>query len=258
MSHGYLPSTLAPDHYLLGKLEGPEIVKDGQWERWLPADELQKRNGLETSACTSYGTLNALEVLLRKQYGLRENFSERFAATLTDTTREGNDPHRVIETIRKFSGLVPEKSLPFGEDIRRWDQYYTPVPFSLRLDGIKWLTQWEIGHEWVYDMNRASEEAKRSALMQALKFSPIGIAVNAWHKKNGLYYVNGYHNHWCLLYGYREGKWWEVFDHYDDTTKRLEWGYFYGQAKRYSIKPRETALDPKFIIRSFQGLTGLY
>jgi hypothetical protein len=101
------------------------------------------------------------------------------------------------------------------------------------LIGQNWLLLYGVGHEWVSGSNRIEK------MKEALKYSPLGVAVAAWYGPNdkGLYYRPSGEpdNHWCMIYGYEEGKFWRCFDHYDNTFKKLEWNYYFGWAMRYSL-----------------------
>jgi len=70
---GFIPDKIAEDHYILGggvSLGGRIIQPTGQWDKELPVLEIQKKNFLETYACTSFGTLNCIEILMKKKYNL--------------------------------------------------------------------------------------------------------------------------------------------------------------------------------------------
>lgn len=239
--HGLIiPATQAPEEYILGGNEAPQEVlqPDGQWGAFLPPDEMQSRNGLETMNCTNYGTLNAIEILMRRRYGVVIDHSERFLGVLSGTTPTGNDPHRVCEAIRK-NGAIPEEMLPFGPDIDTWSEYYAPKPMTERFlsEGREWLTRWLFKHEWVWTFGTALAEKQRR-LKDALTFSPVNVSVLAWKERNGLYYKTPGEgdNHWCTVYGYEDGVAWLVLDHYDQTKKRLEWNYDFQMAKRYHVE----------------------
>jgi len=245
IGHGFLPDIQKTEDYVLGGAELPTEVlqENGQWDIYLPENELQRRNGLETMNCNKYGTLNCIEVLILRLFNLKQNYSERYIGVMSRTSKSGNSPQRVIETIRKESGLIKEELLPFDETIDEWDKYYSPDPMTQNYidEGQKWLKQYEVGHEWVYPVGQFSPEK----LMEALKYSPIGVSVYAWVEHNGLFIKpeGSQDNHWCMLYGYEKEKCWKIFDHYDDTTKELEWDYPFGFAKRYYIKKKEE--EPK-------------
>ncbi len=57
--------------YKLGAIELPKdtLAPDGQWDAWLPKDELQITPNYDTYGCTIYGTENILQTL-EKQKGL--------------------------------------------------------------------------------------------------------------------------------------------------------------------------------------------
>lgn len=245
-NYGFIPDEIKPEDYVFGaytKIEGEPLQASGQWDMFLPQYERQYGTNFDTQNCTNYGTLNCIETLLNKQHpGDHHDFSERYTGVLTGTTRQGNQPHKVIEIIRKESGLIPEARLPFDEGITTWDEYYSPDPMhpDLLAEGRKLLDTHEIQHEWVFTSGSINE--KQEKLMKALQYSPIGVSVKAWREKNGLYYKDRGEsdNHWCMLYGYERGRYWKIFDHYDGGYKKLAWDYDFGFAKRYSIRVRTT------------------
>lgn len=239
--YGYVEAPVTEDQYFLGANLLPlvEIRPDGQWGEFLPVYEDQKRGRLETSNCAVYGTLNCLETLHRCQFGDEVNHSERYSGTVTGTKREGNDPHLVIEKTRKDFGLVSENLLPFSEEINSWERYYSPNPMSERYlqIGKQFLELFAIGHEWVF--TDGTLKVKQQLLKEALKFSPLGVSVRAWKENSdGLFYkkIGEKDTHWVMLYGYKEGEYWLIYDHYDKGFKRLVWDYDFGRAKRYSLE----------------------
>ena len=254
MNYGYREDVIQEDHYVSGMIPAQVLQPGGQWLFNLPENEVQSRGDLETQNCTNYGTLSALEILCRRKYGITHNFSERYTGVLTGTTPEGNSPHKVIETIRKYTGVIPESDLPFTNSIKTWDQYYSGVTFGLKLKGISWLRDWEVQHEWVLN---GEVDNWREALKEALKYSPVGIAVHAWHEEGGVFIRTGPDNHWCVLVGYMEGKYWIVYDSYDKHIKKLSWDYSFTRAKRYHIDKR-AGYDAKFVVRALQGVIGAY
>jgi len=152
--HGFRPDIIEPEHYILGGKQIPEEIlqKDGQWDEYLPEEELQQRNGLEVMNCVAYGTLNCIEVLMLRLFGRRVNKSERYIGVMADTQPTGNTPQRVIEIIRKEAGLIEETLLPFDETIDTWQKYYSPKPMTTRYirKGKKWLKKYEVKHEWLW------------------------------------------------------------------------------------------------------------
>jgi len=256
--HGFQPDKLKPENYCFGGLQVPlEIIQeDGQWSKYLPEPEFQLRNNFESYNCVTYGTLNCLEILLKRQYGGEYNKSERYVGVMSWTSKYGNNPQKVIETIRKESGLIDEEYLPFHNEINNWNEYYSPDPMVEKYIkiGKKWLSKYIIKHEWV--LNDDYTGKKQETLKDALKYSPIGISVYAWKINDiGLYTKdNEPDNHWVTLYGYREGEYWKVFDHYNDTYKKLVWNYKFGFAKRYYLKKEKVESWLQKIINFFKRL----
>ena len=244
-NHGFIPDVIEPDNYVLGSQKVPEEVlqEDGQWKQFLPPVELQSRPGLETSNCTAYGSLNCLEILFYRKFGERRNWSERYVGVLANTTPVGNSPHKVLETIRKESGLIPDEELPFSDEIKSVEDYYAPKPMRSELIrlGKRWLQNYTIKHEWVFQPWEGKER-KRKKMLEALKYSPLGIAVYAWswedrgEQKIYIKLPEQSDNHWCTLFGYKEGEYWLAFDHYDDVEKRLAWDYPFDYVKRYYLE----------------------
>lgn len=256
MKHfGYREDAIAPEHYLKGTLQAELLQPSGQWELFLPKYEHQARNGVETSACTVFGTLNALEMLHRRKYGTEPNYCERYGSQVCGITQEGASPHDVVETIRMYAGAIPEKELPFSDSIKTWEQYNSGVTLMHRLKGLKWLMDYEVGHEWVLTGDGDTE----TLLKGALKMSPLGIAVHAWNfdRERGLYTRAGYDTHWCTLVGYKDKEYWIIFDSYDGGMKKLSWDFGFTRAKKYTLNKRK-AYTTRAIVRALQGVVGVY
>lgn len=250
-NYGFIePEIKDTDYRLCGytKLSAEVLCPDGQWDDYLPEKEYQNKNGLETSSCVTFGTLNCLEILYKKLYGKEENYSERYIAKLSGTTPSGNSIQTVADTIRK-KGNISEKLLPFSSDINTWDKFFTNIPEELLLMGQNWLTLFSYGHEYIFTINNTDKQAK---LKEALKYSPCGVSVCAWIKDDNGRYIKPAgtrDNHWVCCYGHScegpQSSWyWKIYDTYDDTHKKLVWDYDFGYAKRYvlqkkSISPAE-------------------
>lgn len=242
---------VSPEQYVFGsnQIAGVELQPDGQWTDYLPTKEMQRQNAFESSACTCFGSLNALETLQNRLYGEKRNYSERYLGVLAENTPTGNDPHKVAETMRK-KGAIPDRELPFSTEIDTWDEYYSPNPMTRKYlnMGESWLEEYLFGHEWVYTGGSVSQ--KQKLMMSALRFSPLCVSVVAWRKgDDGLYYKNSndVDGHWVMLYGYVENDHWLVFDHYDDIYKKLRWNYDFGVCKRYHIEKRTTPLHGNWL-----------
>jgi hypothetical protein len=234
-NYGFIAPVITPDNFVLGasnSLVKVVLQSDGQWDAYLPEKEFQNLNYIETYNCTSFGTCNVVEMLFKKIYGENYNFSDRYLGIKAGTKPPGNDPHIVAQAVR-HDGLIQEIFLPF-KDINSWQEYYSYKggnKSTCEQEGKFFLKKWEVGHEWVSQNNPTPE-----MLMESLRYSPLGISVSAWYQNGDLFVDNGEpNNHWCVLYGYKKGEYWKVFDSYDLSTKRLAWDFKFQYAKRYSI-----------------------
>lgn len=243
-NYGFIPSVIDPDtHYILGDgmLTPPVLMPNGHgWGAYLPTDDFQSNSSLETDNCTNYGTLHALATLGKKKFGpqFQTALSERYTGVMTGTTQGGNDPHKVIELIRTACGVVPAVFLPFDTTIKTWKQYYSPSPMSYALYaiGAHWLKKYKISHQWV-TLPSDNYIVMQHKMMTALQFSPLCASVFAWSQHNdGKYYSDQpYQNHWIEVYDYVEGDYWMIFDSYDNTHKKLDWKFTFGQVKGYGL-----------------------
>src|SRR3990167_10083955 len=116
--YGLKLDVFKPDDYVFGASPVPyeEINPSGDWSDYLPTRERQNLHNIETYACVTFTTLNAIEILIRKQYGLERNYSDRFLAMVSGTKEGGNTPNTVAEFLRKV-GVVGEEVWPFSPDI---------------------------------------------------------------------------------------------------------------------------------------------
>jgi len=240
MNRGFIPDVIEPDHWTLGggQLSGEPLQKDGQWHAYLPQIEIQRKYGVETSACVSFTLLNCIEILMARKYSVMPNFSERYTAILGNTTEYGAQPHVVAEGIRK-NGVIAQGLLPFDETIARWEAFHSPKPMTQKYleIGAQWLDRFVFEHDWVATRG----DVPRDTIRDALKYSPLLVSVDAWHEKDGLYVKDKgvRDNHATTLYGYEDGKYWLVFDSYDNTYKRLAWDFDFTYIKRCTVRRNE-------------------
>jgi len=231
--YGFIEPEIKDEDYVLGaytKLGAEVLQPDGQWGAYLPIFEAQAKNSIETYNCTAFATLNVIEALFRRK-SEDKNFSDRYTGIMAGTYPPGNDPHKVIESIRKDAGLIDELLLPFSAELKTVDDYYSPKPMTKNLinRGHEFLQKWKIRHEWV--------TGKNQAIMEALKYSPLGVAVSAWSQDGKFYKRFGSDNHWSVIFGYKKDEYWLCFDSYDGGMKILDWDFGFKYVKRYSIEP---------------------
>jgi hypothetical protein len=211
-------------------IDAPVLQPDGNWTAYLPKTELQNLNLIETYACASFGTLNCIEILLRRLYNFEDNFSDRYLAKISGTQYiRGNSPHTVAEIIR-HNGAIDEHSWPFTADVTTFERFYTTPPAVLADEAKRFNEHYTLRHDYVPN--------DPTSMMEALKYSPLGMSVYGWTKlENGLYAAgNGADTHWVCVYGYEKDIHWKVFDSYDNTFKMVEWKHRPLTVKRYHIE----------------------
>lgn len=71
MKYGFVKPVQTEKDYIFGASVIPDeiLVSNGDWRPWKPSNEIQNVNGVETSACATFGTLNLIETYLRAKYG---------------------------------------------------------------------------------------------------------------------------------------------------------------------------------------------
>jgi len=233
MQYGFIRDEIKPEDYVFGsgQLAGEVLQLNGDWSDFLPPEELQNLNGVEPYACASFGTLNALEMLLRRVLGQVDNFSDRYLAYISGTKeKKGNSPHIVAETIRK-AGDVRQLDWDFTPDINTYEKFYETPPSYLMAFAERFLDEYDFKHDYV--------PINPEAMMSALRYSPLGFSVTAWTKdENGLYYNIGANNHWVVCYGYENKKYWKIYDSYSNdgtNLKKVRWDSLPEVCKRYSV-----------------------
>lgn len=230
--YGFIYEQPKQEDYIFGdaSISAPILQPDGQWDKYLPADELQYLYGVEPYACATFGTLNAIEILANRLFGFIENRSDRWTAKKTNTEKtRGNSPQVVAEHIRK-NGTIDEYQWPILPAINTFELWYSEPPAKLDRDARTFLDQYTFKHDYVPN--------DPTSMKEALKYSPIGMSVYGWNMgTDGIYQAgNGIDNHWVVCYGYLDGKVWKVFDSYDNTHKLVEWKHQPLTVKRYYLE----------------------
>ncbi len=150
---GYIKDSIAEEDFVLGSLQIPtEVLQStGQWDDFIPADEIQRTEKYETYGCTIFGTQNALEFLFKRVFGGLRNFSERYVYIFTKTRAPGNSPKTIIEAIRKQCGMIDEDLLPMSS-AKTYEEYIQPDPLPILLTwkGEDFINQYRINYEWLW------------------------------------------------------------------------------------------------------------
>jgi len=235
-NYGFIIEEPKKEDYILGSKQLPKIVlqPDGQWGDCLPVFEAQRKK-IETMACVSFSALNCLETLHYKLLGIAYNRSDRFTAKMSGTNPyKGNSMRNVAESVRKH-GTVEEKLWDY-EYIENLSTYYKTIPDSIIQKGKDWLKEYNVGYEWIYDSGLSIAQ-KQDRLIEALQYSPIQVAVYAYGKqKGGIYIEEGRNaNHAVVIYGYKKGEYWKIFDSYKNEFKKFAWNYNFKYAMRFNL-----------------------
>lgn len=196
MKHILIPQNfkypdIKPEDHRLGSVSVGEILRpDRDWRAFLPPQEEQRRNGIESSACYIHGLQHAIATILEEKYEvIDQDFSERFNTQLSGATEDGGDPLKGAQSIR-HDGLIPGGMLPFSDEIKSFEEFNSfkgSDEKQCRAEGKKWLSKWSPRWKIVFEKND-SIAAKYAKLKDALKKSPVPVSVYAWvEDDNGLY-----------------------------------------------------------------------
>jgi len=216
-----------------GKIPEEILQPDGDWMDYLPTKEFQAPYGFETYACVTYTILNCIEILIKRQYGIEKNYSDRFLAIVSNTKNPGNSPQVVCDFLRKI-GLVPEELWPYNNSINSWEKWSKPIPAKLYELAKEFNIEWDFRYEQVM--------SNPNSITKALTMSPLFVSVSAWYPKGDKFYrpqgMND--NHATTMFYQRAGDFRRVFDSYDSPhIKDVEWDDVPQFVQRYWIKKRE-------------------
>lgn len=228
---------LDPRDYVFGGITGApkEIIRQsGSYLDVLPEKELQHGVYMDSMACVSFSALNCIEILLKVQYDITANYSDRALAKMSDTTIKGNYLAKVAETIRK-QGLIPEEVWGFDrsrEGKVDWDVFYRDIP-QFELDSrLPFLAEYVVNWEWV----------EEGDLEEQLKYGPLQVTIayaSTSQEVNGIIPKSPYPaNHAVTLVAVEKGVKKVIYDHYEKVVKNLAWDYVLEDKIRYSITKR--------------------
>jgi hypothetical protein len=199
---GVLFKPIDPKEWIMGSnspIQKRVLLDSGDWRDYIPQGEQQRWDKMESMACVSFSALNCLEILFKFFYKTEINFSDRFLAKKSDTTKRGNYLETVAETIRK-DGVCPESEWPVPPMPFTWEKYYE------KLSNNSLLLAWNIGkkyqfhHEWVRDKD----------FRDTLKFGPVQVVIEL-----------GKYLHAVVLVGY-EGENPIIYDSYKLWLKTID------------------------------------
>jgi len=242
---------IKPDDWLFGVSAIDNIikVKDGNWTPYLPNNEKQHID-FETFGCTNWSSTTAVEILITRLIVLglispenlewlknngsgfsyfddngKINCSDRFDALGSGTNPKWGNSLKAPAQFKHDFGLIPERMLPMVKDkIKFWDK--SDVTQEMWDLGKEFLTRFKINFEVVYEKEFA----------EALKVSPLAIAVYGWNGvSNGIYIrTENKINHAVTMI--KPPEIWNIMDSYNPFIKRLANNFkFLGYAYRYIV-----------------------
>jgi hypothetical protein len=157
---------------LIDGLSAPEPSQGAQYEVRLPSgdwrphitiEDKQYSNNTDTMACISFSDINDLEIQNNFLTGQSVNFSDRFIAKLSGTTKQGNYVDKVANTVMQY-GLVLDSQWPTPQNFT-WDSYYSAIPQNVISKAIK------------VDISAQSIPFDVASLQYHLKQCPIQITI---------------------------------------------------------------------------------
>jgi len=211
-------------------------IFDGNWSDFATDFELQKQNGLEPMDCVTQGVINSIQSqmnwmivtnrmpqkhmeLLNKYECIvdgRVQFSKKFIAILSETTKEGNYLTKVAQTVREV-GVVSEKMLPISGST--WDEFYNKGQITEEMRDIGKMffdkdnpaALFKLQYAWVLTPNSGGlKEDNRAKILHELRHTPLVIA------KDG---------HCTLkILGINKVRW-QILDSYKPFLKDRKWDY---------------------------------
>lgn len=250
--YGFKLDVPKPEDYVLGgfmALPKEVLQPDKNWQDFLPVKEYQNLNNIEPYACVTFTILNAIEILIKRKYGLDRNYSDRFLAAMSGTREGGNSPNSVAQYLHS-EGVVLQEVWPFDQNIDSFEKFYSPVPPELIELAKEFLNEFDFKYEKV--------PSNPESISEALTYSPLLISVSAWFERDGKYYKpEGFiDNHATTLIYERENDFRRVFDSYadnedDPALKDLEWQALPMQAMRFFISKKEKKTSCKQKIKNY-------
>lgn len=210
-------------------------------------------NGFAVHNCVSFTLLNALEKLAKVQFGEEWDKSERFTyiASGTDPANRGNSPRVVADSIR-HQGVIHENDLPYDDTINTIEKFRSPIPLTQDLlgKGKAFLNDYEVGYRF---LPLTDGEVSLETLREALRRSPVAIAVYAWRLEGGVYVRRGEDVHLTLLEHVKDNGQLEVFDSYAPAHKTLSVDFPIYVALALTLRKRPTQEE----LTTFQTIINL-
>lgn len=235
---------LDPRMYRFGGLSGlsKEILRpDRNYKPFLPRVEYQNNGGFDRMDCVTRSAWDVIETLAKVKFDINMNFSDRFTAKMSGTTREGNNFYDVAESIRTRHGGVNEDVYP--DTNVSFEVYYQEIADEVVRLGKELFPRWEIKYEAVWD--------DVDHLWEALQYGPLQVGVYAYGPEVGgiQQRVETQGNHAVELMRAEYGQFWEIFDHYTRETRKLAWNTRFWGALRFDLNKKIVTPAPMYAFK---------
>jgi len=202
------------------------------WSDSLVMTERQNR-GQETYSCVTQSALNCLEIHTKALTGLEVNYSDSYAAKVTNTDqRRGNSFVNFWDTVRR-TGLVSEELRPFSAPPLG---FYRPVTEVEKEAGKLWLSVYDVKYAWVFWGTPQPEK-----IWEALQYGPVQVSISASQRviANGMYQkVNAPLDHAVTIFAGKYKHSFQIFDSYDPFLKVFAWDYGFGSGVQPTLNVR--------------------
>lgn len=240
------------------------------WSQYLPAFVEQKYT-FDTNNCTGFSFVHTFEIQLnwlkatnkiapedlvwfQANGYIDQNgsfaLSERFAGIIAGTTINGNSPWNLWKTASK-QGILPradlnysfEQSQKFATQPEMCGDYYdkSVITPQMKQKALQALQRLVIQYEWL-GTGEWNDTTPVSAIEGALTQAPVQIAVPVclpgWNESEVLLCSAQEADHAVTLFAELSDDSWDIFDHYEPSTKDLSKGYFIPQAILGVVTPR--------------------
>lgn len=229
-----LPSAQDDKYGELSRIDRVVYQADRDWTPYLPSYEPQSTTGFDSYGCVAYSLNNCLETLEKRIYGTQLNRSDRFLAVGSGTVPYVGNSLASVAQFNRSNGFIDETDYPF---VKTQSEYYQVIPDTLYKKAKLALENYESQYEWVYTRDQMSGGIDLPALLwEALSYAPLQITGRFDNVSNGVYNTyTGQANHVVMLFKGVKNQYWEIYDHYDKSIKRLAWDFNFGAVMRHHV-----------------------
>ncbi len=232
-----------PEDYVVGAnspLVSGIVFPDGHGIMdYIKFGEFQKK-AFESMGCVSMSANHNTQIVKAINFGIDENESDRFTIVGSGTTEKGNTLNNVAQ-FKKNKSFVLEDQYPWPADMDR-KTFFQTISDALYKLAEKNGDIWEYKHEWVI--------TSHDNLIDRLKRGqPIQATITDWKERDGINYSVGSDQiHAINIVDREDGKYWWVYDQYDDDfiydenfdknkfLKKFDWNFPFGYfGKVYTV-----------------------